>query len=493
MSEKSVSPTKASVLRWSRRALIGGGIACAAAAAGGIGVLASRDGAGLVKGRSRARAVVGDSQLPDAVDVVVIGGGNIGCMTALTLAERGLKVALFEKGVVAGESSGRSMGFVDGSLADPVKLPLLERSAKLWSELNHRVGGETGYRRSGLVMAASSPDTLGFTEQWIDAVKGMPGADARILTARETSALLPGSNSDDYVGGFYAPSDGKAEAQLFAPAVADAFRRNGGKLYQGCAVRGLDRRNGRISAVVTEKGRVKCSTVVIAGGVWSPVLLRSLGVELPQLMGFSSNARVAATGKSGPDLCFISEKRGIIARRALNGAYDTAIAVATAPVLPGTLRYLPQLLQAYQNLGDQIRPALNLSTFMWNWNIPDHWELDAVSPFEERRILVPETREAIVRDSVRGLAEGFPSIGRAPVIEQWAGALTSTLDNMPVISDVAGNPGLYVGSGFYFGMTMAPAAGEALADLVMGRKPQFDLAPYRLGRFSDGSDLIFRS
>jgi glycine/D-amino acid oxidase-like deaminating enzyme len=58
---------------------------------------------------------------------------------------------------------------------------------------------------------------------------------------------------------------------------------------------------------------------------------------------------------------------------------------------------------------------------------------------------------------------------------------------------VDSHPGLIVGAGFYFGMTMAPAAGEALADLAMGQKPRIDLNLYRLSRFSDGSPIVFRA
>jgi glycine/D-amino acid oxidase-like deaminating enzyme len=68
----------------------------------------------------------------------------------------------------------------------------------------------------------------------------------------------------------------------------------------------------------------------------------------------------------------------------------------------------------------------------------------------------------------------------------------STLDNMPVVSPISSIPGLLFGTGVYYGLTMGPAIGEALADMAMGRKPQFDVAPYRFERFSDGSAIPFR-
>jgi glycine/D-amino acid oxidase-like deaminating enzyme len=478
--------------KWTRRALLGSGVAVAAVGAAGFGILASRDGAGLVPGRSRARPVQSDNVLPKEVDIVVIGGGNIGCMTALTLAERGHRVALCEKGVVAGEASGRSMGFIDGSFADPAKLPIVNRSKLLWEGMNARLGSETGYRRSGLLALFASDESVQGAAGWLEAMKGIPGVDGRILSATEATHLAPGS-ADKFAGAYFSASDAMAEPQLYAPAVADAFRRAGGLLFQNCAVRGVETKGGAISAVVTEKGRISCSVLVVAGGAWSPVFARSLGFDLPQFMCFSSCARLAATRAAGPMPCVVSEQHGNLFRRTASGAYDTAIALGTAPVTADVIGNLPRLWPAWKNMKDQLRPAFDLSTFMAQWNIPDRWDLDAPSPFEENRILMPETRRSIVDEAVAATAAGFPAIGKAPVIERWSGALMSTLDNMPVISAVPGRRGLFIGSGFYFGLTMAPGAGEALADLVTGATPKIDLEPYRFNRFSDGSPLEFRA
>jgi glycine/D-amino acid oxidase-like deaminating enzyme len=90
-------------------------------------------------------------------------------------------------------------------------------------------------------------------------------------------------------------------------------------------------------------------------------------------------------------------------------------------------------------------------------------------------------------------SQTFPAFAKARVRERWAGALVSTLDNMPVISAVRSHPGLWFGTGFYYGLTMGPAAGEALADLVTGARPKIDLSLYRYERFIDGSEPVFRA
>jgi glycine/D-amino acid oxidase-like deaminating enzyme len=129
---------------------------------------------------------------------------------------------------------------------------------------------------------------------------------------------------------------------------------------------------------------------------------------------------------------------------------------------------------------------------MREWSIPAQWPLDRPSPFEQVRILQPEIRNDRLDAVMARIRETFPAFAAAKERERWAGALTSTPDNMPVISAIQCSPGLYFGTGVYFGLTMGPAIGEALADLVEGRTPQFDLRPYRYERFTDGSRFVFR-
>src|SRR5690606_14735449 len=118
-------------------------------------------------GVSRARPVQSDTEFPKEADVVVIGAGNVGCLTALTLAERGLKVVLCEKGAVAGESSGRSLGYIESLFADPAKLEIAARAKQLWADMNHRVQGHTGYVQSGSVTGFLSEEGLAAAEGWL--------------------------------------------------------------------------------------------------------------------------------------------------------------------------------------------------------------------------------------------------------------------------------------------------------------------------------------
>lgn len=474
-----------------RRLVLGSAGFIAGGLALGVGVLASRKGGALLgAGQSRARAVAGDAAVPAKADVVVIGAGNIGCFAALALAERDLDVVLCEKGVVAGEASGRSLGYIDGQFIDPVKAEIIARSKQLWRLVDARIGGSMGYSPTGLATVFADAEGVAAAQAWLASVKGFPGVDAQVLGPRDANALFPGI-ADTVAGALVQPSDAIAEPTLAAPAIAEHVRKLGGKLLQNCAVRGVETRGGRISGVVTERGTIACSTVILAGGVWSPIFARSLGLHLPQFMAFGTVGRVIATG--GSPMPMISTQRGVVFRPNNIGGYDLCRGLGYAPITPDAIRQMFSIGPALRNLGSSIVPVLNGSTFMTFARMPERWALDGPSPFETHRILVPETMTVEVSDAVRDLASIFPAMKISAVAESWAGALTSTPDNMPIISPVSAYPGLIVGSGFYFGLTMAPAAGEALADLAMGRKPGIDLTAYRFDRFNDGSPLVFRA
>lgn len=455
------------------------------------GLIAAITGQGgrIVPGIARAASVDGDSQPPTGVDVVVIGGGFIGCATALTLAERGVSVALCEKGVIAGEASGRSAGWVDSQFLDPAKMELIGRSKELWEVMNARLGYETGYRRSGVVSLLADQDAMDFASAWLSSVQGRRGVDARIVTMREIAGLVPGAVRE-FAGGLYQPSDASVEPVLAAPAIARGARAKGATILQNCAVRGVETSGGRISGAVTEKGTIKCQSIVLAGGYWSPLFAGSLGIELTQFQANASLLSIRPADDAAPGISAWGP--GYIWRRQIDGSYTIGAINGAVPITPRMVRHAVKLLPALKAMWSEIDPVLCLPTF-WNaLRTPKRWRLDEISPFERNRILMPEIRDSFLDCAKAAIEDDFPVFAGAADIERWAGVLVTTLDNMPVISAVPGWPGLYLGAGFYYGLTMGPAAGEALADLVMGDRPQIALEDYRYTRFTDGSKLVFR-
>src|SRR5947209_18653265 len=159
----------------------------------------------------RADPVPSDEKLPARADVVIVGGGIIGTTTALFLAQKGVSVALCEKGHIAGEQSSRNWGWCRKMARDPREVPLIIESLRLWETMNARVGAETGFRTSGIMYLAESPADLAKYEGWLDHAREYQ-LDTRVIDRAELGRLLPGM-AKPWAGALYTPSDGKAEPQ----------------------------------------------------------------------------------------------------------------------------------------------------------------------------------------------------------------------------------------------------------------------------------------
>src|SRR5947209_19604990 len=108
----------------------------------------------------RVDPVPSDETLPTRADVVVIGGGIIGTATALFLAQRGVSVALCEKGHIAGEQSSRNWGWCRKMARDPREIPLIIESLRLWERMNETVEAETGFRSCGIMYLGENAEAL---------------------------------------------------------------------------------------------------------------------------------------------------------------------------------------------------------------------------------------------------------------------------------------------------------------------------------------------
>jgi len=432
----------------------------------------------------RVDAVESDPAPPPRSSVVVIGGGIIGCSTALFLALRGVPVVLCEKGEIAGEQSSRNWGWCRKMGRDVREVPLSIEALRLWSEMNTLVEAETGFRQCGIVYLCKTKQELERREAWVEQVGRTYQLDSRIVTRAEAVALLPGLNGD-WAGGLYTASDGRAEAQKAAPAIASAARRAGATVLTKCAVRGVERQAGRIAGVVTERGRIACESVVLAGGVWSRLFCRSLGLRLPQLQVRSSVMRTYPLD-GGPEISCSGFGFGV--RKRLDGGYNVASWSGNVhDIVPDTLRFFADFLPAARMERDTLRLRLG-PAFMEEWRQPRQWSLDAESPFERTRVLDPPPYEPILRQAKDSIVAAFPAFREMRVAERWGGVIDVTPDAVPIVFAVDDEPGFFIATGFTgHGFGIGPGAGRLMADLVTGARPVVDPTPFRFSRFSDGS------
>jgi glycine/D-amino acid oxidase-like deaminating enzyme len=424
------------------------------------------------------------SRLPDAVDLAIVGGGIVGCSTAWFLARRGVTVALFEKGRIAGEQSGRNWGWVRQQGRDARELPLMIRSLQIWRGLGGELGEDLGFAQGGCLYLGATREELERHAAWLPVARDF-GLDTQLLGPPELARVLKGAGKR-WAGALYTSSDGRAEPGRATAALARGARRAGAAVFSSCAVRGFELSGGRIAGVVTEHGAVRTGAVLCAAGVWTRVLCRSVSVDVPQLRVIGSVARLAPAPHIIEGSAWASD---VAIRRRADGGYTVAHGGALEHVLvPDSLRLASKFLPALrQELGgirfrvgrDAVRGAAGKRRAG-----------KAQSVFEATRVLAPPASATLLRETQQALAQRFPELGEAQVVERWAGVIEASPDVLPIISPVEALPGLHVATGFSgHGFGIGPAAGELAARMVTGHAPAAELGAFRLGRFFDGSPV----
>jgi glycine/D-amino acid oxidase-like deaminating enzyme len=434
----------------------------------------------------RPDPVVSDETFPERAGVVVIGGGIIGACTALELAERGIDVVLCEKGEVGAEQSSRNWGWCRQMGRDPREIPLAIEALRLWRGMNERVGAETGFRQCGIAYLCETDQDVASRARWLEHAQPYQ-LDSRLLSGAEAGKLVPGA-SIEWRGALYTPSDGRAEPQKAAPAIANAARAHGARIFPRCAVRGLELSAGKVSGVVTERGIVACDSVVLAGGAWSRRFCGNLGIHLPQLSVVNSVQRTAPLA-GGPEVSAAGDKFAF--RKRLDGGYTISHRLlSVADIVPDSFALFFTFLPALR--ADRASLRLRLGRrFIEEARLARRWALDRTSPFEQVRVLDPEPTAAILDEALDSLRRTYPVFAAAEVAERWAGCIDVTPDAVPVISGVDSLPGLTLATGFSgHGFGIGPGAGRLAADLVSGVAPVVDPSPFRYSRFTDGTKLV---
>jgi glycine/D-amino acid oxidase-like deaminating enzyme len=304
-----------------------------------------------------------------------------------------------------------------------------------------------------------------------------------MLSGAEVSALMPGA-SRSWAGAIYTASDGKGEPQMGAPVIAAAAQRNGATILQRCAVRGIDSTGGRVTGVITEKGRIACQSVVLAGGAWSRLMCGSMGIELPQLKVLLSVMRTEKL-EGGPEISATGTGFGY--RKRMDGGYTISNRGANIfDIVPDAFRLLPDFmpLRRKQSGGTRLRLG---KRFVTEWATPRRWNVADETPFEQVRTLDPKPSQAVLDRARTNITASFPVFKNMTVAQSWAGYIDVTPDAIPVISGVDELPGFFIATGFSgHGFGIGPGAGRLIAEMVAGEPTVVDPTPFRLSRFAEG-------
>src|ERR1700738_3955751 len=188
-------------------------------------------------------SVISDEAMPATTSAVIFGGGIVGTFAALTLASRGIPVVLCEKGYIACEQSSRNWGWCRQAGRDEREMPLIIESLRLWRDMNRLTESETGFRTCGVMYVGETEEDEKRFAAWLDMARPYD-IGTRIVRGDELTALMPGARRS-FSCALHVPSDGCADPQKAAPAIARAAQRKGAIILAHCAVRGIDRGAGR--------------------------------------------------------------------------------------------------------------------------------------------------------------------------------------------------------------------------------------------------------
>lgn len=431
-------------------------------------------------------------KLPEAVDVVVIGGGVIGMFSALYMNRAGLKVAVLEKGRVACEQSSRNWGWIRQTARDRAELPIMMEANRLWGDADKETKGKTGFKRGGLCYLASSEKKLERRETWLDIARECQ-LDCRMLSKAEVDDLVKRGNNPDahqWLGGLYTPNDARAEPWQAIPAIAELAQSEGVTIIENCAVRMMDIAAGNIKGVITEQGIIACEQVVLAAGAWSSLFAKRHGINMPQL---SVRSTVCATVPVPEVYAGNVADETLAFRRREDGGYSLAGGgLHDLYIGPDAFRhffkYLPVMKEHLPETSFKFSAPKG---FPDAWGTSRNWGADEVSPFEEMRVLNPEPKKAQIEDIRKNFAKRFPDIGKPEIKLAWAGMIDSMPDIIPIVDRVPSLSGMIIATGMSgHGFGIGPGFGKIISEISRGKTPGHDMKRFRFDRFSDGSKIV---
>ena len=222
------------------------------------------------------------STVPDRARVVIVGGGVIGCSIAYHLAHLGwTDVVLLERHSLTAGTTWHAAGLITSAgMADETSLFMTRYSRDLYSRLEAETGHSTGFREVGHILIASTPERVEVLRRagaWQHGF-GVPESE---ISTREVADMWPLLRTDDVLAGFYVPDEGRADPVGCAVSMAKGARMLGAKVIEGVSVTGVEQRNGRVTAVTTDAGRIETEIVVNAAGMWAGAFGRLAGVHVP--------------------------------------------------------------------------------------------------------------------------------------------------------------------------------------------------------------------
>ena len=221
------------------------------------------------------------NNFPSQAQVVIVGGGVIGCSVAYHLTKLGWKdVVLLERKELTSGTTWHAAGLIVTPYTHEVEYEISTYTRELLQTLEAETGQSTGFKPIGYLQLACTPDWLEERRRLAVATRRL-GTNYQEISPSEVKKMWPLANTDDVLAGFYVPEDGRANPVDFTMALAKGAKMGGVRIFENTEVTGINKENGHVTGVVTDKGEIKAEIVVNCAGLWGRKLGKLAGVNVP--------------------------------------------------------------------------------------------------------------------------------------------------------------------------------------------------------------------
>jgi 4-methylaminobutanoate oxidase (formaldehyde-forming) len=381
--------------------------------------------------------------VPSHAQIVVIGGGIVGCSTAYHLArDHKADVVLVEQGKLTCGSTWHAAGLVGQLRSSASITQVLKYSVDLYERFAAETGLETGWKMTGCLRLACNEDRWTEFRRLATTAKSF-SMDMHLLSPGEVKAMWPLMQVDDLVGATFLPTDGQASPSDITQSLARGARMNGVKIVEDAQVTGFVIDAGRITRVETSKGTIACETVVNCAGQWARQVGAMAGINVPLQPVKHQYIITDAVEGLGKDVATVRD--------------------------PDRFTYFKE------EVGGLVMGGYEQNPIAWTTgDVPDDFQFalfdDDWDHFEQHM------EQAIAR---------VPALEATGVKQMINGPESFTPDGDFILGSAPQCANMYVGAGFNaFGIAAGGGAGWALAQWVMDGEAPMDLWVVDIRRFS---------
>ncbi|WP_313192581.1 FAD-dependent oxidoreductase [Shinella zoogloeoides] len=383
-------------------------------------------------------------EFPTQAQVVIIGGGIIGCSVAYHLTKLGWRdVVLLEQGQLSGGTTWHAAGLVGQLRSHANMTSLIKYSTQLYSELEAETGFATGWKNCGSLSVARSAERMTVLKRTAASARAQ-GVEIEVISPKEAQDLWPVMAIDDLAGAVWLPGDGKANPTDLTQSLAKGARSRGARIIERVRVTGISTANGAVTGVETDRGAITAEVVVNCAGQWARKVGLMCGVPVPL---HSAEHMYIVTGR-------------------IEGVH---------PDLP-VMRDPDGYIYFKEEVGGLVMGGFEPEAKPWGMaGIPDDFEF-ALLPddWDQFEILMQNALQRV------------PQLATSEVRKFYNGPESFTPDNNFILGEAPELKNFYVGAGFNsMGIASAGGAGRALAEWIVNSAPTMDLWPVDIRRFAN--------